>query len=87
MTSTSLCKGPLDGFIDVSAFHITKENGLISGIHYWQIFDVFQTLDCYTDLYPAGITIGEVIPKVRILVNGVKGIWEMRLDDLPSPCP
>lgn len=87
MTCTSLCKSPLDGFIYVSALYITKENGLIPGIHYRQILDVFQTLYGYTDFHPAGVPIREVIPVVWTFIDGVEGIREMGLDDLPSPCP
>ena len=87
MTGTGFCQCSLDGLVDVCASDVAQKDGLVLGIHYWQVFDVLQTLDGYAYLDPACLAIGKVIPAIGTLVDGVQGIRVIGLDDLPGPCP
>lgn len=87
MSCTGFGKCTLDSLVDVSAFYITEEDGLVSGIHDREILDVFQILDGDTDFDPAGFSISKVVPAIRTFVDGVEGFREVGLDNLPSPCP
>ena len=87
MSCTSFGKCTLDSLVDVRALDITEEDGLVLGIHYREILDVFQIMDGDTDFHPAGLAIGEVIPAIRTFVDGVVCFREVGLDNLPSPCP
>ena len=48
---------------------------------------MLDAVDRYASLYPAGLSVGEVVPAVGILVDGVHGGRELRFDHLPRPCP
>jgi len=62
-------------------------NGLVACIHNRQVLDVLETSDGDSSLHPAGFPVGEIVPSVGILVDGVGGIWVMGLDNLPGPSP
>ena len=87
MTGTCFCQCPLDGLVDVRAANVAQQDRLVLGIHYREMFDVFQTLDSNTNFDPTCLSISKVIPTIWTFVDGVDGIWEIGLDDLPGPCP
>ena len=87
MTCASLREGALYGLVDVGAAYRFERDGLVALVHHGQILDVLESLDRDAGLHPARPPVGEVVPPCGILVDGVEGIGEMGLDDLPCPCP
>ena len=87
MTCAGLGERPLDGAVDVKAGHFRIGNGLVTGVHHGKVFDMFESFDRDSRLYPGGSPVGEIVPAFGILVDGVLGGRIDRFYDLPRPCP
>lgn len=87
VAGTSFRQAPLDGLVDIRAADTLQRDGLEPLVHHRQILDVLKPLDRDAGLHPGGPPIGEVVPSFRVLVDGVRGVGEVRLHDPPCPCP
>ena len=61
----------LDCFVDISTADSFKRDGLVALVHNRQILDVLEPLDGNASLHPAESSVGEIVPAVGILVDGV----------------
>ena len=87
MTCTGFGEAALYRPVDVDAAYGLKRYGLVAGIHDGKVFNVFQVADGDTGLDPACPSVGEVVPSVRILVDGVVGVGVVGFHNLPGPRP
>ena len=87
MTCTRFRQGALDGFVYIRASDGIKWDGLVPCIHHREVFDMLDSLDGDTGLYPSSSPVGEVIPPFGTFVDGVLGRRKVRFHHLPGPCP
>ena len=87
VTCTGLGERPLDGAVDIEAGDSLKRDGLVAGVHYWEVLDMLESFDGDSSLYPTASSIGEVVTTVMSLIDSVTGIREVGLYHLPRPCP
>ena len=87
MTCTGFRQASLDSLVDICAADTLVGYGLVSCIHDGQILDVLDSFDGNTCLDPCCPSVSDVRNALCRLVNGVRGIREVRLDDLPSHSP
>ena len=87
VSGTGFRKGALNCLVDIGASDGFKRDGLVACIHHGQILDVLQSLDSDAGFNPACSPVGEIVPAIGILVDGVGRVRIVRFDYLPRPGP